>query len=303
MLKPGDRIEIAVEKPAHGGRMIGRHDGRVVLALGAIPGERVLVRIDRVESRLAFASTEEVLDASADRRPAHADPLCGGCVYSHIHYARQLDLKGQVIADAFARIAHLPLDDAITVAASPERGYRMRARLHVRGGRAGFYREGTHTLCDAAGTGQLVEAAVESANQAIRTLEGAGLTAESITIAENLTADSRAVHVEALDAQRRATGRRPSLAEMTAALHQLCGPLVSGASARTARGARLSTEDDSVSDTLDALTGGRASGTLRRKAESFFQANRFLLPQLVGAVLDAVPADGGVLELYAGAGL
>ena len=29
--------------------------------------------------------------------------------------------------------------------ASPEHGYRMRARLHVRGGRWGFFREGTHT--------------------------------------------------------------------------------------------------------------------------------------------------------------
>ena len=34
----------------------------------------------------------------------------------------------------------------------------MRARLHVRGGRIGFFREGTHDLCDASRTGQLLPA-------------------------------------------------------------------------------------------------------------------------------------------------
>ena len=36
---------------------------------------------------------------------------------------------------------------------------------------------------------------------------------------------------------------------------------------------------------------------------SFFQANRFLVPELVLAVMDAVVADGPVLDLYAGVGL
>ncbi len=42
---------------------------------------------------------------------------------------------------------------------------------------------------------------------------------------------------------------------------------------------------------------------LRRHAASFFQANRFLVPDLVLAVMDAVVADGPVLDLYAGVGL
>ena len=59
-----------------------------------------------------------------------------------------------------------------------------------------------------------------------------------------------------------------------------------------------------VSDPLSVLTAGAATqGALQRHAESFFQANRFLLPALVGAVTAAVPADGAVLDLYAGVGL
>ena len=59
-----------------------------------------------------------------------------------------------------------------------------------------------------------------------------------------------------------------------------------------------------VSDPLPVLTGGRAgSGVLGRHADVFFQANRFLLPELVSAVLDSVLPDGDVLDLYAGVGL
>ena len=101
--------------------MIARHDGQVVLVLGGIPGERVRARVERVEKRLAFAAAVDVLDA---RRPIArepvGDPLCGGCVYAHIAYARQLALKSEVIADAFVRIGRIPLGSPVAVAASPE---------------------------------------------------------------------------------------------------------------------------------------------------------------------------------------
>jgi 23S rRNA (uracil1939-C5)-methyltransferase len=62
--------------------------------------------------------------------------------------------------------------------------------------------------------------------------------------------------------------------------------------------------DPAVADPLAALTHGRAqSGDLRRQPASFFQGNRFLLPDLVVAVLDATPSDGRILDLYAGVGL
>jgi len=61
----GERLDLLVEKPAAGGRMIARHQGLVVLVHGAIPGERVLARIERADRNLAFASVERVLEPSA----------------------------------------------------------------------------------------------------------------------------------------------------------------------------------------------------------------------------------------------
>src|SRR5947208_9115368 len=154
-LVEGQQVELTIEKPVPGGRMIARHLGQVVLVRGAIPGERVKAWIERAEKRLAYAETREVVEASPDRRRDAADPLCGGALYSHIRYERQLAIKSDVLRDAFARLGKHPLDGAIAVAGSPETAYRMRARFHVRGARIGFYRENTHQLCDAALTRQL----------------------------------------------------------------------------------------------------------------------------------------------------
>jgi 23S rRNA (uracil1939-C5)-methyltransferase len=267
-LAPGQIVELQIEKPAAGGRMIARHEGQVVLVVGAIPGERVRVRVEKADKRLAFASTQEVLDASPDRRDPGFDILCGGCLYAHVGYDRQLALKSEVIADAFRRLGKIPLEASVAVAASPQEGYRLRARLHVRDGRPGFYREGTHQLCDAAATRQLQTGTLEAVSAAVSDAEATGVVANAADVTENVAGDQRGILLEL----------------------QGGGFLTSG--------------DPSVADPLHVLTDGRATeGELRRRPASFFQANRYLLPRLVTTVLDAIPPDGEVLDLYAGVGL
>jgi 23S rRNA (uracil1939-C5)-methyltransferase len=293
MLALGQRVELDIEKPAAGGRMIARHEGQVVLVMGAIPGERVLAHIEKADRQLAFATTVDVLTPSPDRRPPYVDPLCGGCLYAHIAYARQLSVKAEIVQDAFARLGHITLP-AVQVAASRDRGYRMRGRLYAHDGRIGFFREGSHSICDAAPTGLLTESAVQTAVSFAEALRAAGSSPRSIEVTENIAADQRALHVE-LEPNDRIEG---ALLSSVTRSHGL-----TGCSARGRDGVVVAM-DPAVSDPLAVLTSGRGtSGTLRRRAESFFQANRFLLPNLVRTVLDALPSEEGVIDLYAGVGL
>ena len=274
--------------------MIGRHEGQVILVQGAIPGERVVAAVERVERQVAFASTVSVLQASADRREPAGDPACGGCLYAHIAYQRQLTLKAEVIRDAFARLGRLAIP-APPVAPSPERAYRMRARLHVRGDRAGFFREGTHDLCDATLTNQLSAAAVDAATACAASMARSGTTLAAIELTENIAADQRAAYVTVTG------GSSPDDETLDEAL-KVSG--LTGLTCLDAKGTSRTAGVPVVSDPLAALTiGAVQSGSLQRHAESFFQANRFLLPALVGAVVAAVPSDGAVLDLYAGVGL
>ena len=287
-------MELAIEKPAVGGRMISRHDGQVILVQGAIPGERVVAAVERVERQVAFASTVEVLEASADRNEPAGDLACGGCLYAHIDYQRQLTLKAEVIRDAFTRLGRLPIA-APAVASSPSRGYRMRARLHVRGDRVGFFREGTHDLCDPKITGQLTEAAVDAAAACAESLSRSGTSLAAIELTENIAADQRAAFV---------TVTGDSSPDHEALDQALTTSGLTGITCLSAKGTSRTAGVPVVSDPLSVLTSAAVqSGSLQRHAESFFQANRFLLPALVRAVVDAVPSDGTVLDLYAGVGL
>jgi 23S rRNA (uracil1939-C5)-methyltransferase len=275
-LHAGDTITVDIEKPAAGGSMIARHEGQVVLVAGAIPGERVTVRIDRVARSVAHARTVSVETPSADRREPFADPTCGGGAYSHIAYPRQLEIKAQVIADAFARIGKLPLPAPVRVAGSPEQGYRMRARLHVRGSRLGFFREGSHEICDARATRQLLPATCDTLDAVMAAARSLGLDSlREIELSENVAATERVI---ALD------GAAPLDVRTTAHLTGV-GGLTAG---------------PYVTDTLDL--DGRPL-TLRRHVLAFFQGNRYLLRDLAAHVAARVAGAGPVADLYAGAGL
>ena len=293
-LTPGDILDLVIEKPAAGGRMIARHAGQVVLVQGAIPGERVTVRVQKAGRQVAFADTIDVREPSPDREAGARDLQCGGLLYAHIAYARQLALKREIVHDAFERLARLHPPEPVQVEASPPRAYRMRARLHVRGEAVGFYREGSHELCDAAATGQLRDEAIDSARQVAGSLLRHGCALQSIEVAESLDASQRVLHVT------NAGESRPDQ-EILEAAAAAAG--VSGVTARD-RGRLLAGGSPVVIDALSPLTEGRAGrGALERHAESFFQGNRFLVPRLVSAVLDGIAGGGPVIDLYAGVGL
>jgi tRNA/tmRNA/rRNA uracil-C5-methylase (TrmA/RlmC/RlmD family) len=293
----GEIIEVIVERPVAGGRMLARHDGAVVLVAGAIPGERVRARVTRATRSVTLAETIEVLEASPDRRTPGGDPRCGGMFYAHIAYGRQRQLKGEVIADAFRRLGKLTLDAPPEVAASPETGYRLRARLHVRHGRAGFFLEGTHTLCDAAATGQLradTWAAVESLLSGFGHRLGA---CESLIVAENVSATERVVHLDPKP------GARIDDAAIDVATLVGVNGITAGIGGRIAPLGGSLAVTDTASDLFFDAPPVPADVTWTRRAASFFQGNRYLTGSLVAHVLRSAAGAARVVDLYAGVGL
>jgi len=292
-LRAGDRLELVVDRPVAGGRMLARHDGRIVLVVGALPGETVRALVERVERGLAFARTDHVVVASPGRRPLPFDPACGGGVYAHATPETQRALKRDVILDALRRGAGLGWDAPLEVAPSHERGYRLRARLHVQEGRIGFFKEGTHDLCEAGPSAQLEAATLDAVARFV--VAHPRLALEAIEVSENLAGDERALHLLE-DRQRSRPGRVPPPS----------ASLVEGVTGVSiARGGSLATLAGTaeVGDDVAAIVRGAAAGArLRRHPASFFQGNRYLLGAFASAVVDAVP-DGPAVDLYAGVGL
>lgn len=295
MVSPGQRLSVSIEKPAAGGRMLARHDGQVVLVNGAIPGETVTVHVTRVAKGVIFADTVSVEVASPDRREPFTDPACGGTAFAHIDYPRQLAIKADIITDGLVRIGRLtpPL---VEVRGSRPDGYRMRARVHRVGHRIGFFREGTHHVCGARATRQLLDATCDVLDDLATRLTQAGATGvREIEISENLDASQRALHLESADPLP------ADLGEVLADLPGVSGIMATApAGPRQAPDTRLLFGDPYV---FDELAVGEHRVRMRRHVQAFFQGNRFVLPSLVEHVTSLVPAGQRVLDLYAGVGL
>jgi 23S rRNA (uracil1939-C5)-methyltransferase len=292
---PGPLVDLDIDRAVAGGRMLARHEGRVVLVAGAIPGERVRAKIERVDRHVTWARVVDVIAPSPDRRIPACDPACGGSLYAHVGYDRQRQLKSDVIADAFRRIGKMTLGAGVPVAASPERGYRLRARLHVRGRRAGFFLEGTHTLCEAGTTGQLHADAVPAASAVLDAIDHRRTDCDGLIISENIPATERVIHLEPREGA--------TFDDLRLAIQDLPG--VSGVTTLQRAETVTLAGDASVTDTSRTLLGSgfaAADAVWRRRAPSFFQANRFLAGALVRRVIECCDGESCV-DLYSGVGL
>ena len=221
-------------------------------------------------------------------------------MFAHVAYARQVALKGEIIQDAFGRIGRVPLPAPPGVIGSPEEGYRMRARLHASGGRIGFFREGTHEICSAAATRQLLPATnawIAAAQDCLRGERGLA----GIEIAENVAGDQRAVHLELHEK-----------ADLSPFARLATAGSLTGLSAQRPDSPTVEqlAGEPFVIDTIHLPGGAHASPAgpegpalrVRRDVRAFFQGNRFLLERLVSHVASLVAA-GPVVDLYAGVGL
>lgn len=146
----GDIFEAEIEKVAHGGHFIARHEGAVFFIRHGIPGEKCRVVITSTGSSFNRGDVVEVLTPSPDRVSppcsyAHRGG-CGGCDFQHISMARQRQLKSDVITEQFARIAKMDLRIEVEEV-SPALHWRTRSIATTNSvGRLGFYGARSHKV-------------------------------------------------------------------------------------------------------------------------------------------------------------
>ncbi|MGI8944793.1 MAG: 23S rRNA (uracil(1939)-C(5))-methyltransferase RlmD [Thermoleophilaceae bacterium] len=101
--KRGEELEIPIDSLAHGGAGIGRADGFVVFVRGAVPGDRVRVRVEKAKRSFAEASLVELLEPAADRIEPRS-PHHPGAPWQVLTYERQIEEKERQVRDALTRL-------------------------------------------------------------------------------------------------------------------------------------------------------------------------------------------------------
>ncbi|SNY49470.1 class I SAM-dependent RNA methyltransferase [Paractinoplanes atraurantiacus] len=113
-LVQGDRVELTVGAPAHGGHCVARlggPHGRVVFVRHALPGEQVTAEITELHKGFLRADAVEIHVASPGRVtppcPFAHPGGCGGCDLQHASGDAQLDWKTAVVREQLLRLAGL----------------------------------------------------------------------------------------------------------------------------------------------------------------------------------------------------
>ena len=142
------RMTVTTGSPVHGGYALARPEGMGVLFVRwALPGEVVSVRLVGRKREYAFAEAVEVLSPSPRRvhPPCEVFGECGGCQLQHADYPYQLEMKREILREAFRRIGKMDVAPEIAPPLEPF-GYRHRGRFRVDGEAVGFHGERSHRL-------------------------------------------------------------------------------------------------------------------------------------------------------------
>ena len=107
--KLNDIIEVNITGLGSSGEGVGKADGFTVFVHGALPGEKVSVKLFQVKKSYASGRILNILEESPQRvKPQCAFyEKCGGCQLQHLNYEGQLNVKRQQVKDAIERIGHI----------------------------------------------------------------------------------------------------------------------------------------------------------------------------------------------------
>ena len=144
-------MELQIVDVAFGGKGVAREGGKAIFIPYTIDGERVSAHLVREKKHFAEAELREVIESSAHRVPPECPYFgrCGGCVYQHMSYAHQLEIKARQVEQTLKRIGHLNSVPMRPIVASPQPyAYRNRITVHCEDDVIGFYRRDEHRLID-----------------------------------------------------------------------------------------------------------------------------------------------------------
>ncbi|MFK4304633.1 23S rRNA (uracil1939-C5)-methyltransferase [Paenibacillus sp. RC254] len=152
----------------HDGEGVGRVEGFTLFVPGALPGEKVRIKVLKTKKQYGYAKLLDIVQASPDRiaAPCAIYDQCGGCQIQHMSYEAQLGWKRQHVVDVLERIGKLNVEgnegsiagEQAAVKVLPALGmsepwrYRNKAQVPIgvtEGGLVGgFYARGSHRIVD-----------------------------------------------------------------------------------------------------------------------------------------------------------
>lgn len=152
-MKKNDIVEIEITALSSECSGIGKKDGMVIFVPFSAIGDKLEVKILKVNKTYCYGKIERIITPSPDRVTPDCPVYtkCGGCSLRHISYEAQLRAKEQFVKDAFTRIGGLSPEFLPIIGNDTINGYRNKLQMPIGTDKdgnliAGFYAFHSHRI-------------------------------------------------------------------------------------------------------------------------------------------------------------
>ena len=152
-MKKNDIVEIEITALSSECSGIGKKDGMVIFVPFSAIGDKLEVKILKVNKTYCYGKIERIITPSPDRVTPDCPVYtrCGGCSLRHISYEAQLRAKEQFVKDAFTRIGGLSPEFLPIIRNTNINGYRNKLQIPIGTDKdgnliAGFYAFHSHRI-------------------------------------------------------------------------------------------------------------------------------------------------------------
>lgn len=133
-------MKVKIIDTAYGGYGIAKDEnGKVIFIPHSVEGDILDITITKESKKFSYASINKILESSKFRIKPKCKyaGICGGCLFNHIEYNKQLDIKKNVVLNA---IRNIDFNNDIKMIYGENINYRLRVNMIADNGRIGFYR-------------------------------------------------------------------------------------------------------------------------------------------------------------------
>lgn len=143
-----DEYTVDIIRRNNEGDGVTKIDDLIVFVKGALEGETVKIKIDKVEKNYARSSTFKIINQSSNRRDAICPYYsnCGGCNLMQENYESQLNFKKEKIKSILNKISNETID--LDIVYDKEYYYRNKVTLKVENDKIGYYKNKTNELVE-----------------------------------------------------------------------------------------------------------------------------------------------------------
>jgi tRNA/tmRNA/rRNA uracil-C5-methylase (TrmA/RlmC/RlmD family) len=185
--KIDETLEVRVEKIVPNGLGLCFAENLTVFVPLSVKGDKLRVKIRKLQGKTAFAKIVEILEPAEDRIKPKCIYFgtCGGCDFQQMSYETQLKSKIGILRDSLKRIGKIDYEDEIPIIASPnEYNYRLRSNWHInsRQKKIGYFKRQSHDVIDAKSCPILVPELEATLKDLQENLEYGTLFAELINV-------------------------------------------------------------------------------------------------------------------------